>query len=167
VPGIERRRPGEAGASARPVVEAGSAEPPGLAGLDGLLAAVRSAGLAVTATIGTSTTSLPADVDAAAFRIVQEALTNVIRHAGATSARIVAGVDDGLLRLVVADDGRGDAAGSTGGLSEGTGIAGMRERTALLGGTLTAEPSPDGGFVVIAVLPIAAAPPREETEESR
>jgi signal transduction histidine kinase len=96
-------------------------------------------------------TSLPAAVDLAAYRIVQESLTNVLRHAGAATAavRISAG-DDGLT-VAVSDTGRGGSPSPSGG---GHGLAGMRERVTALGGSLNAGPLPDGGFAVTATLPV-------------
>ncbi|MCZ2264961.1 sensor histidine kinase, partial [Isoptericola sp. QY 916] len=93
-------------------------------------------------------------IDAAAYRIAQEALTNVLRHADARHVRVEADVDDGRLRLSVTDDGRGSAAGA----GPGTGVAGMRERAGLLGGTLTAGDAPGGGFAVVADLPARLEP---------
>ncbi|MEW2259128.1 sensor histidine kinase [Streptomyces sp. NPDC047869] len=93
---------------------------------------------------------LPPGADLAGFRIVQEALTNVVRHSGSRRARVRFEYDGGELRLRVDDDGPptgADAGGS------GNGLAGMRERAAALGGTIEAGPRPDGGFRVLAVLP--------------
>ncbi|MFD0384604.1 ATP-binding protein [Streptomyces stramineus] len=87
-------------------------------------------------------------MDLAAFRIVQEALTNVVRHADTPDCRVTIGNQDGELTIEVADDGRG-------GLTSGTGygITGMRERVSLLRGQFTAYPRPEGGFRVAARLP--------------
>lgn len=93
---------------------------------------------------------LPDAVDATAYRIIQEALTNVLRHAGATRVALHIAVDAEALRLQIADNG---SAGS-GAPTWGNGIAGMTERARLLGGTLTAQPQPAGGFVVRATLPL-------------
>jgi signal transduction histidine kinase len=94
-------------------------------------------------------------VDAAGYRIVQEALTNVVRHAHASSVRVRIGPDDGDLVIEVEDDGaerpgpsRGDRSGG------GRGIRGMTERATALGGELTAGPRPGGGFAVRARLPL-------------
>jgi signal transduction histidine kinase len=95
---------------------------------------------------------LPADIDLAAFRIIQEAVTNVVRHAGTDQCRVSIDQHDGELSIEVTDGGRGgDPAGT------GYGITGMRERAALLGGDLSAEPRPGGGFRVAARLPVPAA----------
>jgi signal transduction histidine kinase len=83
---------------------------------------------------------------------VQESLTNVLRHAGARRAWVRATVDDGRLRVEVSDDGRGTR-GASPADAHGSGIPGMRERAALLGGTLTAGDAPGGGFAVVADLP--------------
>ncbi len=96
----------------------------------------------------------PTPVHAASYRIVQEALTNVLRHAGARSVSVLARADDEVLRIVVADDGAGGPATTTG---AGAGLRGMRERAEALGGTLTAGPGGDGGWRVQATLPLAPA----------
>jgi signal transduction histidine kinase len=95
---------------------------------------------------------LPAVVDAAAHRIVQESITNVLRHAGATRAEVRLGYAPGALTVTVTDDGRG---GSVNGA--GWGIKGMRERATVLGGELDAGERPGGGFAVTATLPIGGA----------
>ena len=124
----------------------------GLGRLDDVIARSEAAGLQVRKEIEGEPRPLPAGVDLAAFRIVQEALTNVARHAGRTTAtvRIAYGARD--LSVQVDDDGLGAAArGSSGG---GAGILGMRERTAALGGEFEAGPRPEGGFRVRARLPL-------------
>ncbi|MFE7404662.1 sensor histidine kinase [Isoptericola sp. NPDC057559] len=126
----------------------------GLAGLDALLAPVREAGLEVTIDDAVPPGALAGAIDAAAYRIVQEALTNVVRHAGARHVRVEAAVADGRLRLAVTDDGRG-AGGAAG---SGAGLAGMRERAGLLGGALSAADAPGGGFAVVADLPARLEP---------
>ncbi|MEU8203957.1 histidine kinase [Streptosporangium sp. NPDC049046] len=95
------------------------------------------------------TTELPATVDACAFRIVQEAVTNIVKHSHGTRARVVALDDGAVLRLSVTDDGPGQGPDS----GAGHGIAGMRERAETLGGTLTAGRE-STGFTVRAVLPL-------------
>ena len=92
---------------------------------------------------------LPAAVEVAAYRIAQEALTNVVRHAGARSCAIRLSVGDDALDLEVADDGRGLPAGR----GRGVGLASMRERAEELGGSLELLDRPGGGTVVRAVLP--------------
>jgi signal transduction histidine kinase len=99
---------------------------------------------------------VPAGVDLSAFRIVQEALTNTLRHARATRAEVTVRYGDGALELDVRDDGRGSVVADANGT--GRGLVGMRERAALLGGTLEAGPMPGGGYRVHARLPLEAAP---------
>ncbi|MEU4953150.1 sensor histidine kinase [Streptomyces lavendulae] len=132
---------------------------PGLDRLPEVLEQAEAAGLTVTAATEGRPRTLPPGADLAAFRILQEALTNVVRHSGSRTARIrLAWRPDGL-ELRVDDDGpaTGDPAGGS-----GNGLAGMRERAAALGGTIEAGPRPDGGFRVIARLPPTAAPLQEE-----
>ncbi|MGI5244192.1 sensor histidine kinase [Dactylosporangium sp. CA-139066] len=124
---------------------------PGLADLERLAGEARGAGLPVSVdTVGTAR-PLPPQVDRAAYRIVQEALTNVRRHAGPdASATVVVGYAPGSLSLVVTDDGTGGE-----GTSEaGNGIAGMRHRAATFGGTVEAGPRDKGGFEVRATIPL-------------
>jgi signal transduction histidine kinase len=123
----------------------------GLEELHRVFSRAEAAGLPVQLEVDGAPRPLPAEVDLAALRIVQEAVTNVIRHAGQASAtvRLVYGEHD--LTLQVDDDGRG---GSPGPATRGSGIAGMRERTAALGGRLEAGPRPGGGFRVRAQLPM-------------
>lgn len=131
----------------------------GLAGIDALVRPARAAGLDVDVAVDVAPDALDSTIDAAAYRIVQESLTNVLRHSGARRATVSADVSGGRLRVRVADDGRGCGAGTGTGIgsgvgsSIGSGIAGMRERTALLGGELEAGDAPGGGFVVVAHLP--------------
>jgi signal transduction histidine kinase len=135
----------------------GSLSPvPGLADLDSLLSEVAKAGLAVKLQVHGTRASLPAGVDLSAYRIVQEALTNVVKHAGPARAQVVVGYHDRDVTVEILDDGRG-AATSTGEGRAGTGhgLIGMRERVAAFGGDLEAGPGPDGGFRVAARLPLA------------
>jgi signal transduction histidine kinase len=129
---------------------------PGLADLEGLLAEVAKAGLAVKLRVNGTRPPLPAGVDLSAYRIVQEALTNVVKHAGSARAQVVIGYGEQDVKVEVTDDGRG-AAPSTGEGRAGTGhgLIGMRERVAAFGGDLEAGPGPDGGFRVAARLPLA------------
>jgi signal transduction histidine kinase len=125
---------------------------PGLSDLDTLLARSRATGLDVDVTIGGAPRPLPQSVDLSAFRIVQEALTNVVKHAG--RARTTVTVDYGAqaLELTIVDDGqRGTPNGPP--APGGHGLVGMRERTALFGGTLAAGPRAGRGFEVRASLP--------------
>lgn len=128
---------------------------PGLGQLGHLTTIARDAGLAVTVDAEEAAADLPAAVDHAAYRILQEAVTNVIRHAAATRLTISIRRGSGNLRITVTDDGRGhDPRGGT----TGHGIEGMRERATLLGGRLTTAPHPGGGFQVRADLPLAPEP---------
>ena len=103
---------------------------------------------------------LPASVDLAAYRIAQEALTNVIRHADAMAVRVLVVYGPDELRIRIEDDGGGPQ--PEGEESRGNGLSGMRERAAALGGTLEAGPRAGGGFQVLARLPLRfpAAPVR-------
>ncbi|HZD75221.1 MAG TPA: sensor histidine kinase [Actinomycetota bacterium] len=124
----------------------------GLARLDDLVSRVRAAGLEVLTKVEGDQRPLPAPVDLAAFRIVQEALTNVHRHAGAATATVHVTYGERDLTVQVDDDGRGASSGGTSG--GGAGIPGMRERVATLGGELEAGPRGGGGFRVLARLPL-------------
>lgn len=125
----------------------------GPAGLAALVEPARASGLAVSTRVEVPAGSIDATVDAAAYRIVQEALTNVLRHSGARSAHVRLAVVDGRLRITVSDDGTGAGTAVAAGQSTGAGIAGMAERAALLGGTFSAADAPTGGFRVLAELP--------------
>ncbi len=126
--------------------EAPRAPAPRLADVDALVARVRAGGVDVRLEHDGPKAELPSPVELAVYRIVQEALTNVTRHASAHAVTVRIGYDDGVT-VEVTDDG-------TGGVAEpGNGILGMRERAAALGGTLEAGPSPGGGFRVAAHLP--------------
>jgi signal transduction histidine kinase len=130
---------------------------PGLADLDSLLAEVAKAGLAVRLQVEGTPSPLPAGVDLSAYRIVQEALTNVVRHAGPAQAQVLVGYRDREVTVEVTDDGRGVAAPAGDGRARvGHGLVGMRERVAAFGGDLEAGPRPGGGFRVAARLPLAA-----------
>ena len=128
---------------------------PSLANLDELVTRTAAGGLEIRTEIAGPLERLPASVDLAAFRILQEALTNVIRHAGTSHATIRVVRDGEMLVLEVEDDGRGLP--SDGGAGLGTGIQGMRERAAALGGAVDAGPRPGGGFRVLARLPLDGA----------
>ncbi len=123
-------------------------EPPrSLADLTELVASTRATGLTVTLTVDGDRDAVPRQVGAAVYRVAREALTNVIRHAGATHVDVVVAIDAAGVELSVVDDGAGAPAAehSTG---AGHGIAVMRERVEALGGMLTAAPQPGGGFRV-------------------
>jgi signal transduction histidine kinase len=129
---------------------------PGLADLDALLAEVAKAGLAVRLRVEGMPSQLPAGVDLSAYRIVQEALTNVVKHAGPARAQVTIGYNDQDVTVEVTDDGRGVVAPTSDGRARvGHGLIGMRERVAVFGGDLEAGPRPGGGFRVAARLPFA------------
>jgi signal transduction histidine kinase len=137
--------------------QASLAPVPGLADLDSLLGEVAKAGLAVRLQVEGTASPLPAGVDLSAYRIVQEALTNVVKHAGPAQAQVMIGYRDRDVTVEVTDDGRGAAAPAGDGRGgTGHGLVGMRERVAAFGGDLEAGPRPGGGFRVAARLPLAA-----------
>jgi signal transduction histidine kinase len=131
--------------------EAPRAPTPSLMRLDELVSRVRAAGLEVLTKVEGDQRPLRAPVDQAAFRIVQEALTNVQRHAGGASATVRVTYGERDLTVEITDDGPGAAAETSGG---GAGIPGMRERVAALGGVLQVGARPEGGFRVLARLPL-------------
>ena len=114
-----------------------------------LIAQVREAGLPVELSIDGERRQLPDGIELSGYRIVQEALTNAIKHAGDAHARVSIRYGRDSLEIEVADDG----AGGTGATPIGHGLVGMRERVALYGGRLDASPAPGGGFVVRVTLP--------------
>jgi signal transduction histidine kinase len=126
----------------------GAAAAPGLGDLDELAAGLRAAGVRVELDV-VEMDAVPAAVQAAGYRIVQEALTNVLRHARATAARVCVTREDGALLVEVVDDGVGS--GGSGG--SGNGLPGMRERAAALSGTLESGPADPRGWRVLARLP--------------
>ncbi|MFG2246617.1 sensor histidine kinase [Spirillospora sp. NPDC048823] len=128
--------------------EAPTAPAAGLDRLGELVESARAAGLTVHVRSTGGDAPLSAGVDLAAYRIVQESLTNVVRHASASVATVRIERGQRAVLIDVADDGRGGAADAMGG-----GVRGMRERARALGGELTAGPGPDGGFLVRACLP--------------
>jgi signal transduction histidine kinase len=125
---------------------------PGLAALGALAQNVREAGLAVSVGIEGDTTAVGPGLDLAAYRIVQEALTNTLKHARATRVEVTVRVAADALELTVEDDGRGPANGG----GRGHGLIGMRERALLYGGELEAGARNGSGFAVRARLPLAA-----------
>nr|WP_277605408.1 sensor histidine kinase [Glycomyces sp. L485] len=135
--------------------EAGEDSPtgpgPSLDQLPSLVAAAEATGLEVTLRQD-GRAELPAAVDAAAYRVVQEALTNVVRHADAGRARINVVTGTSTLAVSVTDDGTASVKADK--VIAGNGLAGMRERAEGLGGTFNAEPRDDGGFVVEATWPL-------------
>jgi signal transduction histidine kinase len=133
-----------------------TAPQPGLERVDDLLATVRAAGVDVDLTVTGERRPLPAAVDLAAYRVVQEALTNVVKHSGVDAARLTIAYHDTDVAVVVEDDGSrvGAEAGGASSDGGGVGLTGLRERVALLGGTLSAGPQPLGGFRLEASLPL-------------
>jgi signal transduction histidine kinase len=130
----------------------------GLARLEQLLARTRDAGLPISASIEGTPTRLPPGVDLAAYRIIQEALTNVTRHAPGAPTEVHVNYGENALELEVDNHPLTEAAGVNGhmdGAGGGNGIPGMRERAGALGGSLDAGPRADGGFRVCARLPLA------------
>ena len=149
--------------------QADDAEPtapaPGLAQVDALIAGANQAGLPTTLTVTGEAGVLPGGVDLAAYRIIQESLTNAIQHAGPATATVLLTYCAAELRIEVADTGRGVPIVSARYVSyghgpvhswqpgSGHGLVGMRERATAAGGTLQAGPAPGGGFTVVATLP--------------
>ena len=134
---------------------AGFAPQPGLARLGELLAQVRATGLNVTARIDGAPADLPASLDLSAYRIVQEALTNTLKHARADTAQVNVRYHPTELILEVLDDGRPAAPAGHHERATGRGLISMRERAAIHGGTLDAGPRPGGGFGVRVSFPLA------------
>ncbi|HXM57837.1 MAG TPA: histidine kinase [Candidatus Dormibacteraeota bacterium] len=140
------------GLLAGPSDEAAVEGQPGLDQLEALVTRVRGAGLPVELRVEGHRRPLPSGLDLSAYRVVQEALTNVLKHARGARAEVVARFEERELRLEVVDSGgmaAPDAAGA------GRGLVGMRERVAACGGELDAGPRPEGGFAVRARLPIS------------
>ena len=126
---------------------------PGLGELAALIGRVRAAGLRVTLTVTGAARPLPPGADLAAYRVVQEGLTNVLRHAGQATAAVAVHWGDPL-ELTVTDDGRGTGPNDPRAPDQGRGLLGLRERLALYGGKLEAGPRPGRGWQVRAVLPL-------------
>jgi signal transduction histidine kinase len=134
--------------------DTGSRAPqPGLDGLPALVSATRAAGLDATLEVRGAPQPLPPGLELAGYRVVQEALTNARRHAGAGAVRVLVEHEPTQLRVTVSDDGAGSGAPRRDGPG-GHGLVGMRERVAMYGGRVEAGDGPDGGFVVRAVLPL-------------
>jgi signal transduction histidine kinase len=131
------------------------APPPSLRRIDDLVDHVRSAGLAVDLAVDGEPVDLPAGLDMSAYRIAQEALTNVLRHARASRADVRVAYRAGEVALTVTDDGTGSAAEP--GRPGGHGLVGMRERVAMFGGELRTGARDGGGFEVVATFPLAGA----------
>lgn len=128
---------------------------PGTADLEALVAEIEAAGVPTTLSVTGDRDAIPAGVGLTTYRIVQEALTNVLKHGGPrATATVTVDLRPAVVEVEVADDGRGvDLAGG----AAGHGLVGMRERVAVYGGTLDAGPRPSGGFRVRAVLPFGDA----------
>ena len=141
-------------------LRAADSEPPvvaaGLGDIDRLAATTTAAGVRVEVRRRGEPRQLPPDIDLSAFRIVQESVTNVVRHAGTRACRVTLDYREDELALEVTDDGRGHEIG----IGTGFGLAGMRERVALLHGEFTAAPRPEGGFRVAVRLPAPATAAR-------
>jgi signal transduction histidine kinase len=143
-----------------PDEETGLAPQPGIGDLDALAASVRAAGLPVNLVISGHGTALPAAADVSVYRIVQEALTNVLKHAGPARADVTIGCAPETVTIEVTDNGTGEPGHQN--PAGGHGLAGMRERAAVFGGDLRAGPRPGGGFAVRARLPLGdGLPPGE------
>jgi signal transduction histidine kinase len=144
-PGLE---PAESAEPAEPV--------PGLDRLEELICSFAGAGLRVTREVTGQVRSLPEAVELTAYRVIQESLTNTRKHTDCDTAVLRLGYAPGALRLAVEDEGKAvTAAGRR--MPEGHGIVGMRERVAAMGGRLSAGPGPEGGYRVLAELPLRAA----------
>ncbi|PSM45374.1 two-component sensor histidine kinase [Streptomyces dioscori] len=132
---------------------------PSLSDVEGLAAATTAAGVRVVVQWHGRRRPLPPDIDLSAYRIVQESVTNVVRHAGARSCLVRVDHQDAELTLEITDTGRGPGGG---GARAGYGLVGMRERVALLQGQFTAGARPEGGFRVAARLPLPRSAPYEK-----
>jgi signal transduction histidine kinase len=131
---------------------------PGMGELGELLVQARGAGLPVSFTVEGDPQPLPGGVALAAYRIVQESLTNTRKHAGpVASASVLLRYSPDAVVLTISDDGWGDLGGTALPGAPGHGLTGMRERVAMYGGSVTAGPRPGGGFEVVATLPLAPA----------
>ncbi len=133
-----------------------TAPAPSLTQLDALISGANQAGLPTRLEVSGYAADLPPTADLAAYRIIQESLTNVIRHAGPANATVRLTYSDSELLIAVADTGRGAPAHAGGG---GYGLIGMRERAAAAGGTMQAGTAPDGGYLVTARLPVSGERP--------
>jgi signal transduction histidine kinase len=139
-------------------IDRAAAPQPGLGRIEELARPLRAAGVDVEIVEEGAARAEPAGVDVSAYRIVQEALTNVLRHAGATRVQVAVRHRPDAVEIEVVDDGRGGSPRAIDGHGPGLGLVGMRERTALLGGRLDAGPTAHGGFRIHAVLPLEPPP---------
>jgi signal transduction histidine kinase len=136
---------------------AGRAPQPQLTDLPVLIETARQAGVPVMLSAAPALDQVPSGVGVCAYRIVQESLSNAGRHAPGATVTVSVGHDARAVLLRVANGPGGPAGAAVNGHGPGQGLSGMRERVALLGGSFSAGPAPDGGFVVSAVLPLTAA----------
>ena len=150
------RQPGDGEQAEAPPVD----PVPGLDRLDDLVGSFTDAGLTVTREVTGRPRPLPEAADLAAYRVIQESLTNVRKHAACARASLHLGYTAGALHLTIENDGYG-ASGTHAPGPAGHGIIGMRERVAAVGGRLSAGPTPDGGYRVLADLPLS--PPENES----
>jgi len=133
--------------------DAGVAPQPRIVELEALVAKVRNAGVPVELRMDGDCQSVPAAIDLSVYRIVQESLTNVLKHAGPARVMVTVRRTSNAISVDIVDDGHGASGHSA---DSGHGLLGMRERVALFGGQLQTGARPDGGFQVSAVLPLAA-----------
>jgi signal transduction histidine kinase len=145
------RQPGELNPPTEPTI--------GLAGVDDLLAEFRRSGLTITARVDGPARPVPVAADLTAYRVIQESLTNVSKHAGPTTVEVRLAYEPDALRIMVDNSAarHGTAIGAVGDNGSGHGLVGMRERVTAVGGTLQAGRRPDGGHRVTAILPLTAA----------
>jgi signal transduction histidine kinase len=131
---------------------------PGLADVEGLVSQAGEAGLCVAVTVEGDRDGLPAGVDLSAYRVVQEALTNVLQHAGPATAAVAVRYAPDAVEVEITDDGRGAGARPPGLGASGHGLTVMRERVAIFGGDVQAGPRPGGGYRVLARIPHGGNP---------
>ncbi len=134
----------------RPEEAPALAPQPSLEHVDKLVEKAREAGLPVELRVEGDAVELPAGLDLTAYRLIQEGLTNALKHAGAQRAEVLVRYSDGQIEIAVSDDGRGAGSGDGG----GHGLVGMRERVSVYGGELEAGPKPEGGYRLSARLPL-------------
>ena len=135
----------------RPEEAPALAPQPSLGHVDKLVAQAKDAGLPVELHVEGKPVSLSAGIDLTAYRLVQEGLTNAVKHANAEHAEVLVRYSDGHVEITVSDDGRGGGNGDGG----GHGLVGMRERVSVYGGELEAGPRPEGGYALHARLPVS------------
>jgi len=132
---------------------------PGLASLESLAARTAEAGVRVDLDVRDERPQLTPGLDLAAYRVIQEALTNVIKHAATDSCRVTVACQPDVLTLEITDPGTGTRRNGSGNLTAGHGIAGMRERVSIYGGQFQAGPQSGGGFRVTARFPLTGSAP--------